>query len=103
MSTPITVEIPHQLGRAEARRRIEKGFAKLGEQLPGGSEHVDERWDGDRLSFGMTTMGQSVSGVVDVLDTVVTIRIDLPGVLGIVGRAVSGRLAKAGRKLLGSG
>ena len=27
MANPITVSIPHQLGRAEARRRIETGFA----------------------------------------------------------------------------
>lgn len=28
MATPITVGIPHQLGRAEAHRRFESGFAK---------------------------------------------------------------------------
>ena len=37
MATPITVSIPHQLGRAEARRRIDGGFAKMIQLLPGGA------------------------------------------------------------------
>lgn len=32
--TPITVTIPHALGRAAARRRIETGFVKLTQALP---------------------------------------------------------------------
>ena len=35
MAAHITVTIPHQLGRVEAHRRIETGFAKLVNLLPG--------------------------------------------------------------------
>lgn len=100
MATPISLSIPHQLGRAEARRRIEAGFAKLVNQLPGGGGRCTERWDGDRLTFNVSGMGQSVSGVIDVLDAAVKMDIDLPGVLGLVASGLKGRLQKAGQLLL---
>jgi hypothetical protein len=100
MATPITVSIPHQLGRAEARRRIETGFAKIVHLVPGSAGACSERWDGDRLSFGVTTMGQTVSGVIDVLDAVVTMEIELPGVLGMIAGGLKDRLQKAGQRLL---
>jgi hypothetical protein len=99
MTTPISLSIPHQLGRAEARRRIETGFATIIQQLPGGGTS-NERWDGDDLSFNVAGMGQSISGVVNVLDTVVTIKIELPGVLGMVASGFKRRLEKAGQLLL---
>ena len=99
MATPITMSIPHQLGRAEARRRIESGFASLIRQLPGGGT-CNERWDGDDLNFSVSGMGQTISGVVSVLDAAVTIRIELPGVLGMIAGGVKRRLEKAGQLLL---
>ena len=63
MSTPISISIPHQLGRIEARRRIETGFVKLIQQLPGGTGTASQRWDGDRLTFHVSGLGQAASGV----------------------------------------
>jgi len=100
MATPITISIPHQLGRAEARRRIEAGFAKVIHQLPGSGGAYSERWDGDRLTFSVGAMGQVVAGVVDVLDAAVTMEIELPGVLGLVASRLRDRLQKAGQLLL---
>jgi hypothetical protein len=100
MATPIATSIPHQLGGAEARRRIEAGIAKIIQQLPGGGGAVSERWDGDRLSFGVTALGQTIAGVITVLDTAVTIEIELPGLLGMVAGGLKDRLQKAGQLLL---
>lgn len=100
MPTPITISIPHQLGRAEARRRIEAGFAKIIQQLPGSGGATSERWDGDRLTFGVAVIGQTLRGAIDVLDAVVTIEIELPGVLGMIANGLRARLQKAGQLLL---
>jgi putative polyhydroxyalkanoate system protein len=100
MAQPLRVEIPHQLGRAEARRRIESGFGHLVHQLPGGAGLCTQRWEGDRLTFSVAAMGQTVPGSVDVLDTAVAIEIELPGLLGQIAGAFKGRLQKAGRLLL---
>lgn len=100
MATPLTVTIPHQLGRAEARRRIENGFAKIVQALPGAAGSSSERWEGDRLVFAVAAMGQTVSGVIEVLDAAVTMEINLPGVLGLLAGGLKGRLRKAGQLLL---
>ncbi|MBA3624526.1 MAG: polyhydroxyalkanoic acid system family protein [Methylibium sp.] len=101
MTTPITVDIPHQLGRAEAHRRIEDGFAKVLQQLPGGGAgHVTESWDGDRLAFSVSALGQTVRGVIDVLDNTVRMEIELPVFLGAIANGLKGRLQKAGQLLL---
>lgn len=100
MPTPITVSIPHQLGRAEARRRVEAGFPKFIDQLPLSGAACSQRWDGDRLSFGITAMGQTLHGAIDVLDAAVTIEIELPGVLGMIAGGLQDRLRTAGQLLL---
>jgi hypothetical protein len=100
MSTPLTINIPHQLGRAEARRRIETGFANIVRQLPHGGGSCTERWEGDQLNFSVSGMGQTISGAVDVLDAAVTIRLDLPGLLGVIASGLAGRIKEAGRLLL---
>jgi hypothetical protein len=84
MATPITISIPHQLGRAEARRRIEAGFAKIIHLLPGSAGNCSERWDGDRLIFGVAAMGQTVAGVINVLDAAVMMEIEVPSVFGMI-------------------
>lgn len=100
MTTPITISIPHQLGRAEARRRIETGFAQIIHLVPGSAGGCSESWDGDRLTFGVAAMGQTVAGVINVLDAAVTIEIQLPGVLGAIASGFKGRLQKVGQLLL---
>ena len=101
MATPITVSIPHQLGRVEARRRIESGFGKITQLLPGGAGgNCTERWDGDRLVFRVAAIGQTVTGVISVLDAAVLMEIELPGVLGLIAGGLKDRLQQAGQLLL---
>ena len=100
MLTPIAVSIPHQLGRAEARRRIETGLAKIINLIPGGVSNIKERWDRDQLIFSVAAMGQTIAGVINVLDPAVTMEIELPGVLGVIASGLKGRLQKVGQKLL---
>ena len=96
----ITVTIPHKLGRSEARRRIDTGFAKILHQVPGSAGTCSQRWDGDRLIFALDAMGQAVSGAIDVLDHAVTMEIELPGMLGLLAGALKNRLQSAGQLLL---
>ena len=100
MAPPLSISIPHQLGRAEARRRIEGGFANIVRQLPGSGGTYTPRWEGDRLTFSVSGLGQTVSGVVDVLDAAVAMEIQLPGVLGMLAGGLKGQLQKAGQLLL---
>ena len=100
MATPLTVTIPHTLGRAEARRRIENGFAKIVDVLPGGAGKCSQRWEADRLVFAVSAVGQSVSGAIEVGESSVVMEIELPGVLGLLAGGLKSRLQKTGRLLL---
>lgn len=100
MAAPITITVPHQLGRVEAHRRIETGFAKIVNLLPGKTGTCSERWDGDQLTFSAAALGQTVGGVINVLDNEVTMEIQLPGVLGMIANGLKDRLQKAGQLLL---
>lgn len=101
MTKTITVNIPHDLGKAEARRRIESGFGQLGAQFGGeGLMSVTRAWEGDRLSFGAKVLGQAITGRMDVQDASVRMEIDLPNVLGMIAGKIQGRLQKEGQLLL---
>ena len=100
MTPPLTLTIPHQLGRAEARRRIEAGFAQSLGGMPGGIGSIQQHWDGDRLAFSVVALAQTITGFVDVGDAAVTMEIHLPGVLGLIASGFRNRLQKAGTLLL---
>ena len=52
MSKPITVNIPHRLGRAEAQRRIAEGFANIGQSFgPQAAKALKTDWQGDRMDM----------------------------------------------------
>ena len=101
MSAPITITIPHKLGKAEARRRIGDGFSRLGQQLAAGPiTGMQQAWDGDRLGFSAHAVGQRVSGRLDVGETDIRIEVDLPPLLAGLADIIAGRLRKQGRLLL---
>lgn len=99
MSKAITLTIPHELGRAEAHRRIDAGFGDLSRHL-GGVGQVSKTWDGDRLNFSFSAVGQAISGVIDVADSSIRLEVLLPGLLGMIAGKVKGRLQKEGQLLL---
>ncbi len=100
MSKPVVVNVPHDLGRDEARRRLETGFGRIREQIGGKALAFEERWEGERLHFNAGAFGQKVSGRVDVLDKSVRIEVDLPWMLASIAEKLQGRLQKAGTLLL---
>ena len=100
MAKPIVVDIPHDLGRAEARRRLEQGFGRLRGQIAGNVASVEETWSGDRLTFRAGALGQTVTGRLDVFDQSVRIEVDLPWFLAAVAEKLRGRLQQEGALLL---
>lgn len=100
MSRPLTVDIPHTLTRAEARRRIENGFGKIGAQFGAGAGAIKHAWTGDTMSFAVAAMGQEISGTLAVLDDVVKMEVNLPGFLAMIAGKVKERVRKEGQLLL---
>jgi hypothetical protein len=100
MAKPLVVNIPHELGRAEARRRLEGGFGRIREQIGGKALAFEERWEGDRLHFNAGAFGQRVTGRVDVEEKGVRIELDLPWILAAIAEKLQHRVQHAGRLLL---
>lgn len=100
MSKAITITIPHELGRAEARRRIDEGFGRFSHQLGGAVGALDKSWEGDRLNFSLQAMGQGISGFVDIAERHVKLEVLLPNLLAMIAGKLKGRLQKEGQVLL---
>ena len=101
MSKPLSVIIPHNLGAAEARRRLEEGLAVLGKDLPGGGlANIRQHWNGDRMDFAAEAVGQHISGVIDILDDKVQLEIVLPGFLGMIAGSIKRKIEDRGQLLL---
>jgi hypothetical protein len=103
MARPVTVNIPHTLGKDEAKRRIADGFGRMRQQLIGGIGAMmscQERWEGDRLHFEAGGLGQKATGRLDVMDDTVRVELDLPEVLAALADKIAGKLKTEGQKLL---
>jgi hypothetical protein len=100
MHRPIDVDLPHKLGRDEARRRLATNIHKLKDHIPGGATHVDSSWVGDRLNLNVHAMGQSVEAQIDVEDAKVHCRIQLPGMLSLFAAPIEAMLKAKGSDLL---
>lgn len=99
MSNRISVDLPHNLGAAEARRRIGGNIDQLGKYLPG-KAGVRSQWEGDRLNLKIGTMGQEIDARIDVAETIVHVEIDLPPMLSFFAKPIEALLAREGGILL---
>jgi putative polyhydroxyalkanoate system protein len=99
MTQPIDVDLPHNLGKVEARRRIASNIHKLQEHIPGGAQ-VQSGWSGDQLNLDVAAMGQAITATIDVMESKVHLRVLLPGMLGMFGGVIQAALQKKGGALL---
>jgi hypothetical protein len=100
MQQPIQVDLPHKLGRDEARRRIANNIHKLKEHIPGGASHIDSKWTGDELDLTVHALGQAVEARIGVEETRVRVRVMLPGMLAMFAAPIEAMLQKKGNVLL---
>ena len=99
MTQPIEVDIPHSLGKDEARRRIANNIHKLQEHIPGGAQ-VHSGWAGDQLNLDVAAMGQSVTATIDVMDDKARLKVLLPPMLGMFSSTIQATLQRKGSALL---
>ena len=101
MSRPVTISISHDLGKAEARRRLEVGVDDFVRQVSGSKlAKVEHSWDGDMLRFSARALGQGITGRLEIQDTAIRIEIDLPRLLAGMADRIQGRLRRQGQLML---
>lgn len=99
MSQPISLDIPHKLGKAGVRQRLDGGIGKIGRAIPGGGA-VQHSWDGDVMNFTVSAMGQVMRCRATVHDASVHAEVDLPPFLGLFADRIRGVLGSELPKLL---
>jgi len=77
MPDRLALDIPHCLGRAEARRKLENKLGHIAAALPGGSLK-SHHWEGDTLFLEIALQGQRIESELDVHDDSVHAEVDLP-------------------------
>lgn len=100
MERPIEVDLPHKLGKDEARRRIANNVHRLKDAIPGGATHIDSRWQGDELQLDITALGQTIAATIAVEETKVRLRLLLPPMLAMFARPIEAMLSSKGGDLL---
>ncbi|GLK55402.1 hypothetical protein JOD31_000323 [Methylopila capsulata] len=93
-------EIPHNLGRAEAKRRIENGLPALERHIPGGGSVASSWTAEDRLALQISAMGQSVGVAIEVEDALVRGEIEVPLMLSMMSGAIRDFVEKSSRIML---
>lgn len=99
MPAPLIVSIPHRLGREEATRRLKEGMTRAASSVP--ILHIDEAsWEGNRMVFRASALGQLASGHVDVADDHVRVEVTLPLLLQRFAEVTQAAIRKRGDLLL---
>ncbi|HTU89949.1 MAG TPA: polyhydroxyalkanoic acid system family protein [Gemmataceae bacterium] len=96
----LTISIPHQLGRAEAKRRLDELAANVQGQSGGMLQRVEQHWDGDTLHFQIAAAGQSISGTAQVAEQIVNLDIALPWILSMLAGTVKKQIERQAREVL---
>jgi hypothetical protein len=100
MSTPVTVTVPHRLGKDEAVRRLKSGLSRMANNLGGIITIEQEAWSGDTLTFQMRGLGQSAAGSVDVREDSLLIAVTLPWLLAKIADQFMPKLKREATLLL---
>lgn len=100
MSKPVTVTIPHRLGREEAVRRLQTGLGRARADYAKLLTLEQETWTGDHLAFRVSALGQSAAGTLDVADDHVRLEVTLPWLLGRFVEKITPVIKKQGTLML---
>lgn len=100
MSKPLVVSIPHNLGKAEAMRRLQGGLSGLKSQFGDKVASINEAWTGDHMEFRVGAMGQNINGCLDVMEEQVRVEVQLPWILAMIAEKAKSFIQKQGTLLL---
>lgn len=98
----LTATIPHQLTRAEVKRRIDEQVAFLRRQQGGVPVDLQTTWVHDTMTFSAGALGQSISGHLTVDDQAVHLTVVLPWLVSILAGTIKQKIELSVRQALGA-
>jgi Putative polyhydroxyalkanoic acid system protein (PHA_gran_rgn) len=84
----LKISIPHQLGKEEAKRRIQGHFGHFRSQSASLMTQFDEHWSGDDMNFDATLLAAPITGHLRVEEELVDVEVDMPWFLAALSSAV---------------
>ena len=101
MSAPTVIDVPHNLDRAEVRRRLKSRIGELAGFIPGGMADVTSTWPSeDRMALDVAAMGQHLSATIDIEDRLVRVSVILPPMLSFMAGPIAAAIRSRGEQLL---
>jgi hypothetical protein len=101
VAQPTIIELRHNLGRDEVRRRMSSRVGDLHRHVPGGMATVTSHWStADCMAVNVRVMGQDIPCTLDVEDDLVRATIMLPELLSLMARPIAGIVRQQGEALL---
>lgn len=100
MPEPLVVVIPHRLGKDEALSRIKGGIDRAKGEFAHLIRIDNDTWEGDRLNFAASALGQQAHGAIDVYEQAVRLEVTLPWLLARFAKAVQRVVGQRGQLLL---
>ena len=100
MTEPLIVVIPHRLGKDEALSRIKAGLGRAKTEFAHLIRIEGDGWEGDRLAFSASALGQHAHGFIDVYEGAVRLEVTLPWLLARFAHAVQRVVGQRGQVLL---
>jgi hypothetical protein len=96
----LTMSIPHQLTREEAKRRIQEGLDQARRQFSGVLGQVEGRWDRYTLDLTVVGAGQDITARALVEERTVEVAVALPWMLALLAGRVRREIERHARQLL---
>lgn len=98
---PITIDVPHRLGRAGARERMKARVGELAGHIPGGFAEVQSAWPSeDEMVLNIKAMGQEIAATLEVQDALVRVHLVLPAMLSFFSGAIEAAVKDGGTRML---
>lgn len=99
--TPLTIDVPHKLGRAAARARMKARIGDLAGHIPGGFADVQSAWPSENeMALNIKAMGQEIAARLEVEETIVRVHLMLPAMLGFFSGAIQSAVKEGGTRML---
>ena len=97
---PITVTISHKLGRDGAKRRIDEGLGSIRADIAPYIKTLDYSWRDYTMDFRVSAMLQTITGRIEVYEDFVKIELELPRLLHLIAKTITGQIKSRGAALL---
>ncbi|HXW70010.1 MAG TPA: polyhydroxyalkanoic acid system family protein [Methylocella sp.] len=92
MSNAIVITLPHNLGVAEAKRRITQRMEELRRDYIDKIGYSEANWEGDTAKLRVVVFGQTVAAQIAVMSDTMRIEVQLPWILAGLTNRIQGFL-----------